>query len=138
MAVTNPYMTLAEVQQRFEDFTFDGSSKPTSTQVTEFILLISDKMEEKFRSCGIDTDTIVSGKDKLLVFICGLGVLSMIYRTIDVADDKEVRYWDLFIKEIKDICDSPSILANETNVKNSIVGTYPTRETPFTRFTDNW
>ncbi len=138
MAVTNPYMTLAELQQRFKDFDFAVGTSPADAEVTEYILLVSDKMEEKFKSCGVDTDNIDSGKDKLLVFICGLGVLSMVYRTIDVADDKESRYWNLFLAEVKDVCDNPAILQNADVITESVADTYPSREPPFTRKTDNW
>ena len=138
MAVTNPYTTVADINTRFKDFTIDGSSDPTDTQVTGFIAQISDKMEEMFKACGIDTDDIDAGKSDKLALMCGYGTLSMVYRYLDVADDKEQRYWSLFKEDMKAIEKRPAILGKETNVKNSIVGTYPTRETPFTRFSDNW
>ena len=96
------------------------------------------EVKEMFKAVGIDVDEIDAGKSDKLALMAGYGTLSMIYRYLDVADDKEKRYWQLFMEDMKAIEKRPSILENESNVKNSIVSTHPTRETPFTRFKDNW
>ena len=63
----------------------------------------------------------------------------MIYRVIDTADDKESRYWTLFMEEVNFICKKPASLNAIVADKTSVTDTYPTtRDLPFERGVDNW
>ena len=138
MAVTNPYMVLADVEERFQDFSFISSTKPSDTEVNRHIDLISDDMEEQFIACGIDTENIPAGKSDKLELVCGYGVLAFIYRTVDVDVTRQAMYRKLYEDDMKKICANPSILGLATAISEGVTDTFDTAPDVFDRDRLDW
>lgn len=135
------YCQLSDIQQELTQFTFSATTKPTSTQVDEYIREISeDIIEPQIRVLANLPITDESGL-KYLKTVTVNGVITKIYRSLQ-HDPEIIRdYQKLFDDGLKRIRDNPNVLIGDTesDKQPGATSSYDSsRETRFPRDERQW
>lgn len=132
-----PYCTAADIQAKAQNTTFsDGPSppltKPSLTQIGDFIVQITADMDQKMRGGGVVVPVLASKADYLRL-ICTYGVLGEVYGSMDVEiETKNRRRWrELYEESMQAILDNPQAMNVDDTLYSPPVDASEQRDEPF-------
>ncbi len=136
------YATIAQLQSHIQELTFSGSSKPTTTEVNNWLDEVSDEMDVKMRAAGVTVPvTTPANAMHYLERIVIAGVLARVFSSIQMeSEEAAVRRLE-FDAEMDRIVNNPALVRADT-VRESVAGFNETaagaRTVIFKRYTDQW
>lgn len=113
---------------------FDGSSKPTSTQVTGIITQKTAEIDLYLKRGGITTQPTDSTVLSYLKYMCSLGAACLIGRTYftnlsNVNDTQPASYCQEYKDFLKELKEDPELIAGTTGDESYILGNQVTNGT---------
>lgn len=105
-----PYCTWQNVAAKMQHIKINNESRPSTQQVNEFIIEISQDMDMKFQAAGITVPVTDPDKLKALVPVAVNGVRAEIHRSVLPQLDLADRLQKLYDSAVKMYTDNPSLL----------------------------
>ena len=101
-----PYCTWLNVQAKMQHININNTSRPTTSQVNEFIDEVSQNMDLRFQAAGITVPVTDPDKLTALVPVAVNGVRAEIYRSVLSQLDLAAQLQKLYDKEVDRFCEN--------------------------------